>query len=140
MLGRNDEGRSRDEGQVINTWIFRDHPDPIYPPLNFILMEPGFNTVEKICGRFDFGICQIGYDGGKLYRSEDYLHDQELRTFTIVDERTGHKLERTYERYDRLVERYPGWRLVDPWKLARRFAGVDEEETQEKTQEAEIDF
>ena len=139
LLGRNDEGRSMDEGQVQNTWIFH-HPDPVMLPVNLIHMNAGFATPQKIIGRFDFGICQIGAKGIQIWRSEAYLYDQERRTFTLTDERTGLKRERSIERYQRLLEKYPGWRMIDPWELARRFAGVEDPSAEERAEAGEMEF
>jgi hypothetical protein len=66
-------------------------------------------STEDIMSRFDFGICQIAFDGTAVERTAHYLQDQEERTFTIVRERRDEALEASVERFARLSPKYPGW-------------------------------
>ena len=86
------------------------HSDPGVPPLNFIRVEDA--TVDAQINRFDFGICQIAYDGETVSRTMAYLLDQDAHTFTIIRRDDGD--ERALRRWERLRQKYEGWSLITP--------------------------
>lgn len=75
-------------------------------------------TNESVADRFDFGICQIAWDGDRIYRSKDYQKDVQNRTFTLTPIRGGERkdVSRALVRYERLTQKYKGYRLVLPEK------------------------
>lgn len=79
----------------------------------------GLNTgPETILPRIDFGICQIGYDGTQVIRTVAYEIDKAAKTFTIIRTDGPEQTERSLRRFDRLSEKYPDWRLIDPNNLS----------------------
>jgi len=84
--------------------------------LNFVFVaEDKACDAISIASRNDFGICQIAasVSGGSahVYSTEAFKTDLANQTFTIVHQ---HDHARTLRRWERLSERYQGWRLVDP--------------------------
>lgn len=86
------------------------------PPIGIIRMAREL-TPEQWLARFDFGICQIAFDGQQITRTAAYLKDQAQRQFTVTRSDTPGQLERTRERFKRLREKYPDWTLVVPNNL-----------------------
>ena len=85
-----------------------------YGPVQLIGLSTG---PETILSRIDFGICQIGFDGEQVIRTEAYEADKAAKTFTIVRSDDEAQLDRSYRRWDRLREKYPDWRLAEPWSV-----------------------
>lgn len=68
-------------------------------------------TPLEILERHDFGLCQIGFDGTCMIRTDAYLVDQKNRTFTLVRCRDAADFWRSVGRYQRLEAKYPGWKM-----------------------------
>ena len=68
-----------------------------------------------ILDRFDFGICQIAYDGKSLTCTNEFLTDVTLNTFTLLRCDNADQFRRSRERFDRLHLKYPNhtFRNVD---------------------------
>lgn len=76
-------------------------------PIQLIFTNHGFT---KQSDRFDYGICQIEFDGKELYRSEAYLEDQQRKVFRLArDRETPMAMRGSIHRYARLVQKYPEW-------------------------------
>jgi len=69
---------------------------------------------ETIIPRLDFGICQIGHTGEQLIVTPAYLADKANQTFTLVRSDDDAQRDRSVRRHERLAEKYPGWRFIDP--------------------------
>lgn len=82
-----------------------------YGPVQLIGLTTG---PESILPRIDFGICQIGFDGDQVVRTEAYEVDKAAQTFTIVRSDDAAQEDRSFRRFDRLSVKYPGWSLVNP--------------------------
>lgn len=83
------------EGRVLNC-----------PPIQVVVGE--WDT-EKIFEHFDFGICQISFDGRTIRRSPDYQMDRRSRKFRIVTERSDKAFVSSINRWARLKEKYQDW-------------------------------
>jgi hypothetical protein len=64
---------------------------------------------DQIVRRFDFGICQIAFDGTEVIRTAAYHTDKAERTFRICRQREDFELEASVKRYARLLAKYEGW-------------------------------
>lgn len=66
---------------------------------------------SRIVERFDYGICQITFDGTALYRSPAYEEDKRDQVFRLRRDRpTPVSMRGSVKRYARLTnEKYPGW-------------------------------
>jgi len=79
------------------------------PPLQVIVGE--WDT-SRIFDRFDFGICQISFDGQKIQRSVDYKFDMARKTFTYVRRNDSDEaFVSSINRWARIKEKYPSWTL-----------------------------
>jgi hypothetical protein len=122
LMAQADEDNSWDGTNTFSTLYFPS-TDVSLPDINLISVADASIAVQL--DRFDFGICRIGYDG-VLHKTDEYLMDQEMRAFSLLADRDQEQRARSYERFGRIQERYRGWRLLDPWVLAREFAGAEE--------------
>lgn len=77
---------------------------PNCPQINVIVMP--YQLAE-----FDFGICQIEFNGKRIHRTRDYIIDMAARQFRLVPKVEDAEFIRTIERWCRLKEKYPGWKL-----------------------------
>lgn len=80
------------------------------PDLQVIVTVPGFDFMTRV----DFGLCQIGWDGLTIGRSEAYYLDRTEKTFTLTRCASVEEFERSYARFVRLSEKYSDFRLVVP--------------------------
>lgn len=94
---------------------------PGCPPIQIIV---GSFNMPKLISEFDFGICQISFDGTTLRRTSDYHHDRAAKVFRVVPELDDDSFIRTINRWARLKEKYPTWtfklgsRRADPLAVA----------------------
>ena len=91
-----------EKATLANVILFKD-PDG-GPDLNLIEMK--FDSPEGLLMTFDFGICQVAYDGADIITTRHFLSDVENKTFTQL--KMG---ERTQRRWHRLSQRYPDYEL-----------------------------
>ena len=70
--------------------------------------------VERIIDRFDFGLCQISYDGKTVHCTAAYCVDKQVQQFTMLKpSRDGFApIEASLKRWNRLRAKYPGWSFV----------------------------
>lgn len=137
IMGQADEDNTSWDGADTVSTLYLPSLDASLPDINLVgVVNP---MIEVQLDRFDFGTCRIGWDGNQLIRTEEYLDDQRSRTFTICADRKDDQLIRTYQRFERISQRYRGWTLVDPAAVARQFAGVDERVEVERN-ELEVEF
>ena len=76
---------------------------------NVIVTKP----VDKmdLLRSFDFGICQIGFDGRQVYMTQEFLWDVKYSKFTL---RHIDRYQRSINRYSRISARYAGWEIAIP--------------------------
>lgn len=80
-------------------------------PMQIIVMEDGMTPEQRI-NTFDFGFCQVGYNGKEIIASEHFTTDYESRTISLVYCENQHEHTRSMARYDRLSQKYPEFTLV----------------------------
>lgn len=68
-------------------------------------------TPQAAVERVDFGMCQIGWDGEALIRTTAYYCDRATCSFTLLQAPSEHHRKRSIRRFERFVEKYPGWRF-----------------------------
>jgi hypothetical protein len=76
------------------------------PPLNLIFYD-GADSVNELLESFDFGLCQIAFDGFNTLVTPAFLWDFKYGVFTM---RHTDRIERSKLRYERINQRY-GWPL-----------------------------
>jgi hypothetical protein len=76
------------------------------PPIQVVVGE--WNT-ENIFDHFDFGICQISFDGRTIKRSVDYQVDRRWKQFRLATVRSDAAFVASINRWARLKEKYEGW-------------------------------
>ena len=79
-----------------------------------IIVQKYKRTPWEILERHDFGFCQIGWKGGDqlFVMTPAYWTDFKNETFTLVRCRDTKDYWRSVHRYQRLVTKYPGWKMV----------------------------
>jgi hypothetical protein len=99
-------------GNIASSYEFLD-ADEILPPVNVIKIDnlPG---MLKNIQAFDFGICQIGFDGNGVIKTDEYLRDQDNEDFRLVQCLNGTQYVRSMNRWERLRKKYREWRLYVP--------------------------
>jgi len=76
---------------------------PGAPPVQLIALK--HFTLEE----FDFGICQIMFDGKRIVRTRDYHLDMAKQKFRVVPKVDDDAFVRIINRWARLKEKYPTW-------------------------------
>ena len=69
-------------------------------PIEFIAVNV---TPDNVLTRFDFGICQIQYDGTLVSYTDQFAQDLENKQFTIVRADNHDQFNRTRKRFERLT-------------------------------------
>lgn len=69
-------------------------------------------SMETATAQFDFGLCQISYDGVGLFPTSAFITDMLNNTMTLDLSRPGVDEARSRARYERLKEKYPEFTLV----------------------------
>jgi hypothetical protein len=77
-------------------------------PVNLVAMAlpPEETTVEAIISDFDFGMCQIGFDGEKIIATEAFWEDQAYSKFTLTRCLDWYDFDRSMERFKRFEAKY----------------------------------
>jgi hypothetical protein len=88
--------------------------------VNIIWMAEGNTPIERL-SRFDFGACQIAYDGVTYHTTTAFHTDMRERTFTLVRSDSVDQYDRSIKRFLRFTERYIGWTLRDPHDFAGKY-------------------
>ena len=84
-------------------------------PVNLIHVSSYACTPWDQIERFDFGICQIAFDGQQLFMTSAFGRDVKERTFTYLrQEPSEAQHEASMGRFERLSLKYPGWKLRQP--------------------------
>lgn len=81
-------------------------------PVQIIAMEGEMTPIERI-GTFDWGICQIWYDGEIKY-TDHFLNDFHNKTMTLVYCENQHEWDRSMARAERLREKFTDYTIVAP--------------------------
>lgn len=71
-------------------------------PYNVIRVT-GCDSTAQLIESFDFGICQIAFDGKQIIKSQAFLWDLKYGRFTL---RHTDRIERSKTRYERINQRY----------------------------------
>lgn len=66
---------------------------------------------DKVIERFDYGICQIQYDGFNVRHSDWFKHDVMNQKFTLIRCDKQEDWDRAMKRYQKLLLKYPGYEL-----------------------------
>lgn len=87
-------------------------------PLNIILTS-GHHNLRSLLNKFNFGICRISYDSfSGLYVTNHFLSDIENKTLTCFQKKMTPEIDaRCQQHYERLLEKYPDFELVETYKL-----------------------
>ncbi len=78
-------------------------------PFNVIIIKP--TDWVDLLRSFDFGICQIGFDGKQLLKTQEFLWDVKNTLFTM---RHIDRYPRSILRYARISQRYQAWPIAIP--------------------------
>lgn len=76
----------------------------------FAALDTEMEAIERV----DFGLCQIGWTGAELIRSEAYDIDKACRQFTLLQCPSDYHRKRSVRRYERFLAKYPDWDFYDP--------------------------
>lgn len=85
------------------------------PPINILRCSSDIVPVERFA-RFDFGLCQIIFDGQRLLFTDAYLTDRHDKTFTLLRYTNDFAHANSLERFARFQagQEYSGHSLVIP--------------------------
>lgn len=96
--------------------VFKAMPDEFQglPKLEIIRCVEGINPHDR-WPEFDFGACQISFDGHQMRATAQYLKDTDAHEFTLTRADTVEALHRSIKRVRRWQAReYADWSLVIP--------------------------
>lgn len=85
-------------------WRVEDGPDIQVIGRDIVGMTP-----HALAETFDYGLCQIVWDGNEIAQTGAYLIDREHKRFTLRYTETPMGLAGSIRRYHRLKGKYPGY-------------------------------
>jgi hypothetical protein len=80
-------------------------------PVQIVSMKNGMSPVERI-STFDFGFCQVGYNGKEVIATEHFKSDFSNKTISLVYCEDQKEYGRSMARYERLKTKYPEFNLI----------------------------
>lgn len=89
--------------QVIN--LAHSNYDPVQ-----IMTSDDYNTVESVLDKFDFGFCQIAFDGSNVLVTDEFWNDASNNTATFLMDRNRRSNHSEHE--NRLRQKYPNLKWV----------------------------
>lgn len=96
--------------RAVESWVVRAGPDAT--EYNFVFLNDKPPKVELLMD-FDFGICQIGYDGNNVIKTPAYEKDVHNRTITLcVQEDNPRDKAHSREHLKRIKKKYPDWKCI----------------------------
>jgi hypothetical protein len=110
---------AENDDTILEQIIFED--SDVFPglPINILVCKSAIKPADRF-ERFDYGLCQIMYDGEDLLRSAAYMKDKANGTFTLMRYTGPEAHENSLQRFKRFKARYPNHRLVIPdWIVPR---------------------
>lgn len=91
------------------------------PDVNIIWMAEGHTPLGRL-DKFDFGACQIAWDGKDYHTTYAFFDDMKNSTFTLVRADTKEQYDRSMQRWARISARYQGWTMIVPDHFTRKHA------------------
>lgn len=91
---------------------------PRLPQINILRCDFAILPIERFA-RFDYGLCQVIFDGQRLMFTDAYMTDREDKTFTLLRYTNGFAHKNSLERFERFQSRpeYSGHKLIIPEAL-----------------------
>jgi hypothetical protein len=87
------------------------------PPVNVVILSPDTTwSIGAALARFDFGLCQVAYDGRRVHLTRAFLQDAKEKTLTLIRCDTPEQYECSMRRAERLLAKYAEFTLVDEFK------------------------
>ena len=99
----------------VRTVLYYDPKDGVKWPQVNIIGVSGECTPDAQLERFDFGICRVAFDGVRLWKDLSFDRDQRDETFSLLVPQTEEQRKFSLKRFERLLEKYPGWKFVDKY-------------------------
>lgn len=78
-----------------------------------IMLAEGLALKDRIHG-YDFGVCQIYFDGNDCWATDAFMKDAENKTFTLTFCEDEEQFARSMRRWNRLTSRYSEFDLIIP--------------------------
>jgi|SRR5687768_8466652 len=94
-------------------------------PVQIIVIENGMTPRERL-DTFDFGFCQVGYDGKEVVYTDHFLRDFQNETVTLVFCENEKEFKRSMKRYDRLKDKFPELTMINTFHthISNPFTGI----------------
>lgn len=103
-----------DVGRIYSVEQQNNNVNDINYNIEVISMDKGMSPFDRI-DTFDFGICQIAFNGSEIYKTEHFKHDEQNKTVTLVYCENQHEWDRSTYRYERsLSKKYSEFTAVIP--------------------------
>lgn len=101
---------------VVDQLILKTSRIKILPVNVIAARDTTVSPIERF-QRFDFGICQIAFDGTDIIRTKEYETDKAHKVFRLRRPMPMGDFEYHWKRYRRIGHRYVGWNFVLPQEL-----------------------
>lgn len=89
------------------------YPEAIPLPIN-VVVGYGYESTYQLLETFDFGLCQIAFDGTRIIKTWAFEWDQKHCEMTMrLGERQQQRQDASRARFERWREKYPEFRLVE---------------------------
>lgn len=88
------------------------YPDAAPLPIN-VVVGYGYESTYQLIETFDFGLCQIAFDGNRIIKTWQFEQDHYRQVMTLyLGERQGHRREASIARFERWRDKYPEFSIA----------------------------
>jgi hypothetical protein len=94
-------------------------------PINIALARHKLNPFQEMFG-WDFGLCQVAYDGIYIRFTPAFLRDKNNKTFTLCNAADKRLFDMSMRRYKNFAKKYEDWNLVLPQSFALKYITGEE--------------
>lgn len=81
-------------------------------PINILYCKKDVIPAMRF-SHFDFGLCQIAFDGSRIFVTDAYLTDRSEKTFTLLRASSSEAYQNSLDRFHRFQQRYRYYTLVN---------------------------
>lgn len=99
------------QSEITRVWDVRSTKEDI-TPYQIIMLQKDLDTRDRI-SKYDFGFCQIYFDGCSVYATDAFQKDVDNKTFTLVHCEDDEQFARSMRRAEKFKNKLPGWSFVN---------------------------
>lgn len=99
------------QSEITRVWDVRSTKED-NTPYQIIMLQKDLDIRDRI-SKYDFGFCQIYFDGCSVYATDAFQKDVDNKTFTLVHCEDDEQFARSMRRANKFKDKLPNWQFVN---------------------------